>query len=65
MTPWATVVGVIPDIRSGDITGAVGPALYVALAESPTRDITLVIRTQGSEAGLIPMVTRTVRLAWS
>mgnify|MGYP001027026614 CR=1 FL=1 len=61
MTPWATVVGVIPDIRSGDITGAVGPALYVALAESPTRDITLVIRTQGSEAGLIPMVTRTVR----
>jgi putative ABC transport system permease protein len=58
---WATVVGVIPDIRSGDITGAVGPALYVALAESPTRDITLVIRTQGSEAGLIPMVTRTVR----
>lgn len=58
---WAPVVGVVPDIRSGEITGPVGPALYVSLAESPARDVTLVVRTAGSASGLIPMLRRTVR----
>ena len=42
---WVPVVGVVPDIRSGAIRGPAGPALYVALAESPSRDVTLVVRT--------------------
>lgn len=42
---WAPVVGVVPDIRSGEITQPIGPALYVALAESPARDVTIVVRT--------------------
>lgn len=41
---WVPVVGVVPDIRSEQITGPVSPALYVALGEDPTRDVTLVIR---------------------
>jgi predicted permease len=49
---WAPVVGVIPDLRSGRITGPAGPALYVALAESPARDITLVVRSEGSSGAL-------------
>jgi len=59
---WAPVVGVVPDIRSGDITGPIGPALYVALAESPSRDVTLVVRTAGAPAGLglVPMLRRSV-----
>jgi predicted permease len=57
---WLPVVGVIPDIRSGDITGPIGPAMYVALAEAPTRDITLVVRTSGDPAGVIPVLQRTV-----
>jgi putative ABC transport system permease protein len=52
---WVTVVGVVPDIRSGDITGPPGPALYVSLAESPARDATLVVRGAGGPA-LIPAV---------
>lgn len=47
---WVPIVGVVPDIRSGPITGPVGPALYVALDESPTRDVTLVARVAGSPA---------------
>jgi len=58
---WAPVVGVVPDIRSGEITGPVGPAMYVALAEIPSRDVTLVVRTAGAAAGLIPMLRRTLR----
>ncbi|NNF25746.1 MAG: FtsX-like permease family protein, partial [Gemmatimonadetes bacterium] len=42
---WVPVVGVVPDVRSGAIRGPVGPALYVALAESPSRDVTLMVRT--------------------
>ena len=50
---WAPVVGVIPDVRSGSIAGPIGPALYVALAESPARDVTLVVRTDGRVESLI------------
>jgi predicted permease len=47
---WSTflpVVGVVSDIRSGSITGPAEPALYVSLAESPFRDVTLMVRTAG------------------
>ncbi len=57
---WAPVVGVIPDIRSGEITQPTGPAVYVALAESPARDVTLVIRTSGDSEGIIPSLQRAV-----
>jgi len=57
---WAPVVGVVPDIRSGDIAGAIGPALYVALAESPSRDVTLVVRTQDSAAGVEGALRRAI-----
>jgi predicted permease len=57
---WAPVVGVVPDIRSGAITGPVGPALYVALDESPTRDVTLVVRSSGGTDALVPLLRRAV-----
>jgi hypothetical protein len=57
---WAPVVGVVPDLRSGAITGPVGPALYVSLAESPARDVTLVVRTADA-AMTIPALQRMVR----
>ncbi len=58
---WAPVVGVVPDIRSAEITGPIGPALYVALAESPSRDVTLIARTSTAPADLIPMLRRALR----
>lgn len=57
---WVTVVGVIPDIRSGEIAGPTGPALYIALAESPARDVSLVVRTGADPVALLPALTRTV-----
>ena len=57
---FVPVLGVVPDIRSGAITEPAGPALYVALAESPARDVTLVLRSSEDPARLIPSVRRTV-----
>jgi putative ABC transport system permease protein len=57
---WVPVVGVIPDIRSGAITGPVGPALYVSLAEIPSPQVTLIVRTSGSTTSLIPAIRRAV-----
>jgi hypothetical protein len=57
---WGTfipVVGVVPDIRANDITGPMGPAIYVSLAESPDRDVTLLVRTsRGGSGAVIPAV---------
>ncbi len=57
---WVRVVGVIPDIRSGDITSPAGPAMYVSLAELPSRDVTLIVRASSSPASLVPMIRRAV-----
>ena len=58
---WAPVVGVVPDLRSGAISEPTGPALYVSLAESPSRDITLVVRGSGGTAGLAAPIRRAIR----
>ncbi len=58
---WIPVIGIVPDVRSGGITGPIGPALYVALAESPSRDVTLVVRTEGDPSSMIPAIQRAVR----
>ncbi|NKB88736.1 MAG: FtsX-like permease family protein [Acidobacteria bacterium] len=58
---WTPIVGVVPDIRSGPITGPVGPAIYVALAEAPARDVTLVVRTAGATTAAIPEIRRAIR----
>lgn len=57
---WVRVVGVVPDVRSEEIAGPTGPALYVSLAEAPARDVTLVIRAPGAGSGLIAAVRRAV-----
>ncbi|HSG48714.1 MAG TPA: ABC transporter permease, partial [Longimicrobiales bacterium] len=60
---WMTflpIVGVVPDIRSGEVTGAVGPAMYVSLAELPNRDVTLLVRVAEGAGGIVPAVRRAV-----
>lgn len=58
---WATVVGVVPNVRTGAITGPMEPAFYVSLAESPARDVTLLIRTTARSGPVIPAVQSAVR----
>jgi predicted permease len=57
---YVPVVGVVPDIRSGDITGPPEPAMYVSLAESPARDVTLLVRTDPGAGGIVAAVARAV-----
>ncbi len=59
-TWFVPVVGVVSDIRTGDITGPPEPALYVSLPESPFRDVTLMIRTSEADGSVIPAVRRGV-----
>jgi len=57
---WVPVVGVIPDIRSRDMVGPAGPAMYVSLAEGPAPKITMVIRTTAGSDAIVPMVRQAV-----
>lgn len=57
---WVPVVGVIPDIRSGEIAGPIGPAMYISLAEESAPQVTLVVRASASPAFLLPAIRRAV-----
>ncbi len=60
---WVPVVGVVPDVRSADITAPAGPALYVSLAESPARDVTVVARTVDASSSTMSVLRSAVREA--
>lgn len=44
-TAWRTVVGVVGDVRNDDIDAPPLPMVYVPLAQRPSRDMTIVLRT--------------------
>ena len=60
-TRWITVVGVVSDLRSERLTGPTSPAMYVAFAESPVRETTLLVRSAGEVAGLSQAVRAVVQ----
>ncbi len=57
------VVGIVPDVRSGAIKEAAGPAIYTALAEQPVRDLTVVARVAGDPAALGPALRAAIERA--
>lgn len=62
-----TIVGVVDDVRHNTLTGSVKPQFYATLAQfavSPgntRRSMSLVVRTDGDPAALIPAVRSTVK----
>jgi putative ABC transport system permease protein len=44
---WRTVVGVVGSVRNDDIDAPPLPMIYVPLAQRPSREMTLVLRTTG------------------
>ncbi|HEY0874694.1 MAG TPA: ABC transporter permease [Vicinamibacterales bacterium] len=58
-SPWLTVVGVIKDIRRADVTRAIRPELYLSALQVTPRTQTLIVRTSGDPAQILPAV-RTV-----
>ena len=59
--PIATVVGVIRDYRHYQLPQPMGPATYFPWLAWPTRGQTLVIRTSGDPASLVPQLQQAVR----
>ncbi|MFL5346960.1 MAG: ABC transporter permease [Hyalangium sp.] len=57
-TRW-TVVGVVGDVRHGDLTETPGPAFYVPVAQQPTPQLFLLIR--GSPVPTLAQVREAVR----
>jgi predicted permease len=65
--PWVTVVGVVGDVRHNGITGIVKPKFYRPHAQfhrsrgGPTRDMALVVKTDGDPLALAGAIRDVVR----
>lgn len=59
--PWMTVVGVIKDIRRGDVTKTIRPELYMCALQVTPRTQTLLVRTAGDPVTIIPAIRREVQ----
>lgn len=59
---FVPIVGVVDDVRARDLSGPTEPAFYLSLAEQPSMEMTLVLRTAGGAdaASLGPDVRRLV-----
>jgi predicted permease len=48
--PWATIVGVVPDLHSGDAEQPRPPAIYLPLAQNHTRFVSVAVQARGPDA---------------
>jgi putative ABC transport system permease protein len=54
--PWRTIVGVVPDVYSGDSDEPRDERVYVPLAQNHTNFVSLAVRTAGPPMGIVPAV---------
>nr|MDQ3419127.1 FtsX-like permease family protein [Acidobacteriota bacterium] len=59
--PWLTVVGVIKDLRRGEVTRAIRPELYMSSLQGTPRTQMLVVRTAGDPSAILPTLRREVQ----
>jgi predicted permease len=59
--PWMTVVGVIKDVRRGDVTRAVRPELYMSSLQVTPRTQTLLVRSAGDPVALLPALRKEIQ----
>lgn len=59
--PWMTVVGVIKDMRRGEVTRAIRPELYMSSLQVTPRTQTLVVRAAADPSALLPTLRREVQ----
>ncbi len=68
-SPWATIVGVLKDVKQGGIAEETGTELYMLYDQGPrllggvTTNMNIVIRTAADPASLAPEIRRVVREA--
>jgi predicted permease len=53
---WATVVGVVPDVKQRSLGERPRPFMYLALAQFPSASVAMHVRTPGDPASLAPAV---------
>jgi predicted permease len=51
---WRTVVGIVGDVRNDDIDAPPLPQVYVPLAQRPSREMTIVLRTTDDPMAHVP-----------
>jgi putative ABC transport system permease protein len=59
--PWATVIGVIRDVRRADLRRAVRPEIYRSTLQTAPRTQVLIVRTTGEPTEILPVVRREVQ----
>jgi putative ABC transport system permease protein len=59
--PWVPVVGVIKDVRRGDVTRAIRPEVYASALQVTPRTQMLLVRTAGEPTNILPAVRREVQ----
>ncbi len=59
--PWMTVVGVVRDVRRGDLRGSVRPEVYNCSLQVTPRTQMLVVRTRQDAASILPSIRSAVR----
>ncbi|MEO6236971.1 MAG: FtsX-like permease family protein, partial [Vicinamibacterales bacterium] len=57
-TPWVTVVGVVKDMRRGDVQRPIRGEIYACSLQTMSRTQTLLVRTAGDPSATIPAVRR-------
>ncbi len=59
--PWATIVGVVPDLMAGGMEGGRDEAVYHPLAQAPTSEVIVAVRTSLTEAQVSSSLRDAVR----
>lgn len=59
-TRFVPIVGIVDDVRAGELSGPMRPAFYVALAEQPSPEMTLVLRADRDAEALSPALRELV-----
>ena len=58
--PWLTIVGIAADARYGGPAVAIKPEMYVPMAQSPTSNVFVVLKTASDPKQLIPVVRQRI-----
>jgi predicted permease len=58
---WMTVIGVVSDIRDVTLARGTEPHLYLPLAQSPQRRMSLVVRTEGEPTAAAATIREAIR----
>ncbi|MEX1245555.1 MAG: ABC transporter permease [Thermoanaerobaculia bacterium] len=59
--PWIEIVGVVGNVRHRGLSTDIRPEMFVPLAQSPERSMTLVVSTASDPAGLAPAIRHEVQ----